>query len=88
MFERSRVEKKISRVVLFEKGPWGKGEKKITISFFFIMRSVSLFAVCLSTRVAFRAAAPLPHQVLAGERKRESAGEGGEGRGGVPINLG
>ena len=45
------------------------------------MLSVSVFAVCLSTRVAFRAALPPPPplQVLAGERKRERAGEGGGG---------
>ena len=28
MFERRRVGKKISRVVLFEKGPWGKERTK------------------------------------------------------------
>ena len=60
----------------------GKRANKITISFFFIMLSVSLFAVCLSTMVAFRAASPPPPpplKVLAGERKREGAGEGGSG---------
>ena len=85
MFERRRVGKKISRVVLFEKGLWGKGEKKITVSFFFIILSVSLFAVCLSSNVAFRPAAPPPppHQVQAGERKRERTGEG---RGGAELS--
>ena len=82
MFERRRVGKKISRVVLFEKGLWGKGENKITVSFFFIMVSVSLFAVCLSSNVTFRPAAPPPppHQVQAGERKEKEQVRDGVGR--------